>query len=120
MGSISQEAKTSIDSIYGVFVDDRYMIPAMPTNFKNPTDPTTGNKDNPEPGTVWENNDGAPYKNGGIMYPEVDYNIKLVRSQTWIPLRNGLLKKIPTPYTYIQDRKYLTNQMFESESERIL
>ena len=78
MGSISQEAKTSIDSIYGVFVDDRYMIPAMPTNFKNPTDPTTGNKDNPEPGTVWENNDGAPYKNnGGSMYPAVDYKYKV-------------------------------------------
>ncbi|MEC7902092.1 MAG: LamG domain-containing protein, partial [Candidatus Neomarinimicrobiota bacterium] len=48
MGSISQKAKTLIDTIYGVFVDDRYMIPAVPTNFKNPTDPTTGNKDNPE------------------------------------------------------------------------
>ena len=77
MGSISQKAKTSIDSIYGVFVDDRYMIPAVPTNFKNPTDPTTGNKDNPEPNTVWEKNDGAPYKNGGIMYPAVDYKYKV-------------------------------------------
>ena len=40
MGAISKKAKTFIDTIYGVFVDDRYMIPAMPTNFKNPTDPT--------------------------------------------------------------------------------
>ena len=26
----------------------------MPINFKNPTDPTTGNPIAPEPGTVWE------------------------------------------------------------------
>ena len=29
------------------------MIPAMPYNFKNPTDPTIGNPNNPEPNTVW-------------------------------------------------------------------
>mgnify|MGYP007000310170 len=40
---------TYIDTIYGVFVNDRYMIPAMPVNFKNPTDPIYGNKDNQEP-----------------------------------------------------------------------
>ena len=34
MGAISKKAKTFIDTIYGVFVDDRYMIPAMPVNFK--------------------------------------------------------------------------------------
>ncbi|MEC9448438.1 MAG: LamG-like jellyroll fold domain-containing protein [Candidatus Neomarinimicrobiota bacterium] len=62
MGAISKKAKTFIDTIYGVFVDDRYMIPAMPVNFKNPTDPTTGNKDNPEPNTVWKNSGGGrPY-----------------------------------------------------------
>ena len=54
LDSISDQIKTPVDSIYSVFVDGRYMIPAMPTNFKNPTDPTTGNPKNPEPGTVWE------------------------------------------------------------------
>ena len=77
MGSISQKAKTRIDTIYGVFVDDRYMIPAMPTNFKNPTDPTSGNKDNPEPNTVWAKSDGAPYKTGGDFYPAVDYRYRV-------------------------------------------
>lgn len=51
--NISREIKTPISSIYQVFVNDRYMIPAMPMNFKNPTDPTTGNPKNPEPNTIW-------------------------------------------------------------------
>ena len=34
MGQISKIANTKIDTIYGVFVNDRYMIPAMPVNFK--------------------------------------------------------------------------------------
>ena len=42
-----------VDNITQVFVSGRYMIPAMPMNFKNPTDPTTGNPNNPEPGTIW-------------------------------------------------------------------
>ena len=50
---ISKEIKTPIRKIYQLFVNDRYMIPAMPMNFKNPTDPTTGNPKNPEPNTVW-------------------------------------------------------------------
>ena len=29
------------------------MIPALPMNIKNPTDPTKGNYHNPEPGTIW-------------------------------------------------------------------
>ncbi|HIB02346.1 MAG TPA: LamG domain-containing protein, partial [Candidatus Marinimicrobia bacterium] len=68
MNSISQSIKTQVDSIYGVFVDGRYMIPAMPTNFKNPTDPTTGNPKNPEPGTVWALRMKSP-----IKYPEEGY-----------------------------------------------
>ena len=51
--NISREIKTPISSIYQLFVNDRYMIPAMPMNFKNPTDPTTGNPKNPEPNTIW-------------------------------------------------------------------
>ena len=109
MGSISQEAKTSIDSIYGVFVDDRYMIPAMPTNFKNPTDPTTGNKDNPEPGTVWENNDGAPYKNGGIMYPAVDYKYKVGQIANLDTLEEWAFEK-NTNTLYIYPGKKIPNE----------
>jgi len=51
--NISKEIRTPIRSIYQLFVNDRYMIPAMPMNFKNPTDPTTGNPKNPEPNTIW-------------------------------------------------------------------
>ena len=65
LDSISDQIKTPVDSIYSVFVDGRYMIPAMPTNFKNPTDPTTGNPRNREPGTVWEKQLQSP-----IRYPE--------------------------------------------------
>ena len=54
MGQISKRANTKIDTIYGVFVNDRYMIPAMPVNFKNPTDLTYGNNDNPEPNTCFQ------------------------------------------------------------------
>jgi len=50
---ISKEVRTPIRRIYQLFVNDRYMIPAMPYNFKNPTDPTIGNPNNPEPNTVW-------------------------------------------------------------------
>ena len=60
MGQISKRANTKIDTIYGVFVNNRYMIPAMPDNFKNPTDLTYGNKDNPEPNTVFSEDLGAP------------------------------------------------------------
>ena len=65
MGEISRRANTKIDTIYGVFVNGRYMIPAMPVNFKNPTDLTYGNKDNPEPNTVFSVDlGGAPYAGG--------------------------------------------------------
>ena len=50
---ISKEVGTPIRRFYQLFVNDRYMIPAMPYNFKNPTDPTIGNPNNPEPNTVW-------------------------------------------------------------------
>ena len=47
------------------------MIPAMPMNFKNPTDNTTGNPKNPEPGTVWAGIGRSPF-----LYPADD-------SKTW-------------------------------------
>ncbi|MDP6654986.1 MAG: hypothetical protein QGH79_02935 [SAR324 cluster bacterium] len=62
---------TPVDNITQVFVNGRYMIPAMPMNFKNPTDPTTGNPNNPEPGTVWAKIGRSPY-----LYPADD-------TQTW-------------------------------------
>jgi len=65
--NISREIMTPVDNITQVFVNGRYMIPAMPRNFKNPTDPTTGNPRNPEPGTVW-----ADWGRSPIRYPEDD------------------------------------------------
>ncbi|MDP6144472.1 MAG: LamG domain-containing protein [Acidimicrobiales bacterium] len=53
MHEISLLAGVKVENVISLFVDDRYMIPAMPTNFTNPTDPTTGNPNNPEPGTIW-------------------------------------------------------------------
>jgi len=53
MDNISKQINKTVDNITGVFVNGRYMIPAMPMNFKNPTDNTTGNPKNREPGTVW-------------------------------------------------------------------
>ena len=53
LDSISHVVQTPVNSIFGLFIDDRYMIPSMEVNFKNPTDKTTGNPLNPEPGTVW-------------------------------------------------------------------
>jgi len=62
MNDISKRAGIKVEDIYGLWVDDRYMIPAMPINFKNPTDSTTGVQNNPEPGTVWALNLTAPYE----------------------------------------------------------
>jgi len=59
--NISREIMTHVDNISQVFVNGRYMIPAMPMNFKNPTDPTTGNPNNPEPGTVWAGIGRSPF-----------------------------------------------------------
>ena len=92
MDSISAVLRTPIDSIYGVFVDGRYMIPAMQTNFKNPTDPTTGNPVNPEPGTIWALELLSPYD-----YPDsVDYipgdlaNLDTVEEWSFNPSNNTL------------------------------
>ena len=60
--NISKEIMTPVDNISQVFVNGRYMIPAMPMNFKNPTDPTTGNPMSPEPGTVWAGIGRSPFR----------------------------------------------------------
>ena len=62
MHDIFKRAGAKVEDIYGLWVDDRYMIPAMPVNFTNPTDPTTGNQNNPEEGTVWDLWLTAPYE----------------------------------------------------------
>ena len=61
MDNISKQINKTVDNITGVFVNGRYMIPAMPMNFKNPTDNTTGNPKNPEPGTVWAGIGKSPF-----------------------------------------------------------
>jgi len=61
MDDVSKQILRPVDTLYSVFVDDRYMIPALPFNIKNPTDPTTGNPRNPEPNTVWENIGKNPF-----------------------------------------------------------
>ena len=62
MDNISKQIYKTVDNITGVFVNGRYMIPAMPMNFKNPTDNTTGNPKNREPGTVWAGIGKSPFK----------------------------------------------------------
>jgi len=61
MDNISKQINKTVDNITGVFVNGRYMIPAMPMNFKNPTDNTTGNPKNREPGTVWAGIGKSPF-----------------------------------------------------------
>ena len=58
---ISERAGIQVEDIYGLWVDDRYMIPAMPINFSNPTDPTTSTQNNPESGTVFDLHLTTPY-----------------------------------------------------------
>ena len=82
MKAISSQAMTPIEAVYGLFVDGRYMIPAMPVNIKNPTDPTKGNPHNPEPGTIWSWKDEAQ-KQAGPDDGRLDW-------------RNGVMK----PYWY--------------------
>ena len=61
MDNISKQINKHVDNITGVFVNGRYMIPAMPMNFKNPTDNTTGNPKNRESGTVWAGIGKSPF-----------------------------------------------------------
>ena len=70
MNDISKRAGIKVEDIYGLWIDDRYMIPAMPINFKNPTDPTTGTQNNPEPGTVWSLHLTAPYEYNNMVQDE--------------------------------------------------
>jgi hypothetical protein len=62
MNQLSNAAGAKVEDIYALWVDDRYMIPAMPVNFTNPTDVSTSTQNNPEIGTVFEKNLTAPYE----------------------------------------------------------
>ena len=77
------------------------MIPAMPVNFKNPTDPTTGNPDNPEPGTVWALKMMSP-----TVYPKDPYTDM---EPTWSP--DG--KKI----AFQSNREGKNNQIYAMDSD---
>ena len=65
LNDISKRAGIKVEEIYALWVNDRYMIPAMPINFKNPTDPTTSVQNNPESGTVFALNLTTPYYQSG-------------------------------------------------------
>ena len=47
------------------------MIPAMPINFSNPTDPTTSTQNNTESGTVFDLRLTTPYYYPGPVYLEL-------------------------------------------------
>ena len=51
---IAEQMGESFKTVYQLFINDRMMIPSQIINYANPTDPTTGTPDFPEPGTVWE------------------------------------------------------------------
>jgi hypothetical protein len=72
MDNISKQINKTVDNITGVFVNGRYMIPAMPMNFKNPTDNTTGNPKNREPGTVWAGIGKSPFNTVSDVDPGED------------------------------------------------
>ncbi len=72
MDNISKQINKPVDNITGVFVNGRYMIPAMPMNFKNPTDNTTGNPKNRESGTVWAGIGKSPYSSESDVDPGED------------------------------------------------
>jgi len=52
--AIANEIQRPFRDVYGVWIDDRYQIPAVYPNIKNPTDPSYGGPNDHEPGTFWE------------------------------------------------------------------
>ncbi len=74
MNDISKRAGIKVEEIYALWVNDRYMIPAMPINFSNPTDPTTSTQNNPESGTVFDLHLTTPYYYGG---PAIEADLEL-------------------------------------------
>ena len=52
--AIADEIQRPFRDVYGVWINDRYQIPAVSPNIKNPTDPTYGGPNDHVPGTFWE------------------------------------------------------------------
>jgi len=51
---IANEIQRPFRDVYGVWINDRYQIPAVSPNIKNPTDPSYGGPNDHVPGTFWE------------------------------------------------------------------
>ncbi|SVA47268.1 uncharacterized protein METZ01_LOCUS100122, partial [marine metagenome] len=51
--SLSYRYGIRTDSVYSVFVNERYMMMSMPVNYKNPTDSINGDPKNVDPGTIY-------------------------------------------------------------------
>jgi hypothetical protein len=110
--NISKEIMTPVDNITQVFVNGRYMIPALPMNIKNPTDPTTGNPNNPEPGTVWAGIGRSPFR-----YP-ADDNTSWGPESTWghdwyMP---GKLENLDNPEEWAFDPANKTLYLYASDN----
>ena len=67
MYQLSSSANAKVEDIHGLWVDERYMIPAMPVNFTNPTDVSISTQNNPEIGTIFEKTLTAPYEYPGMV-----------------------------------------------------
>jgi len=52
--AIANEIQRPFRDVYGVWIDDRYQIPALYPNIKNPTDPSYGGPNDHVPGTFWK------------------------------------------------------------------
>jgi len=107
--NISREIMKPVDNITQVFVNGRYMIPAMPMNFKNPTDPTSGNPNNPEPGTIWSGIGKSPF-----LYPEDSSQWPNEQGYSWF--MPGELKYLDSPEEWAFDPLNKTLYLYASDN----
>jgi len=107
--NISREIMKPVDNITQVFVSGRYMIPAMPMNFKNPTDPTSGNPNNPEPGTIWAGIGKSPF-----LYPEDSSQWPNEQGYSWF--MPGELKYLDSPEEWAFDPSNKTLYLYASDN----
>jgi len=107
--NISREIMKPVDNITQVFVSGRYMIPAMPMNFKNPTDPTSGNPNNPEPGTIWSGIGKSPF-----LYPEDSSQWPNEQGYSWF--MPGELKYLDSPEEWAFDADNKTLYLYASDN----
>ncbi len=52
--AIADQIQRPFRDVYGVWIDERYQVPAVTPNIKNPTDPSYGGPNDRVPGTYWE------------------------------------------------------------------